>query len=140
MGKFFAWSGETGKVGNISYRNRLTIGNVTRYVVDVDGIRIGEIWCNHERRGRCSAVSHAEKGVLIGPRMVEGFVNRWAATEYLLNVGFRYGPEDPITVDRVETMMRMEQLVRDRITQRDKEKGEDSGTEPAASPGSHGTE
>jgi hypothetical protein len=58
-----------------------------RYVVTVGPRRIGEVWRMGRRRWH--AISYAQGADLLGLRGVAGFGTRWAATEYLLEVGVR---------------------------------------------------
>jgi hypothetical protein len=91
VSRYFAFDktlGE-GRWGDIVWRYRpvgLPDSPVKRYIVSVGDRTVGEIWW--VTRG-WTAISHAQGDDLLGLRSVEGFRTRWAATEYLLNVGVR---------------------------------------------------
>jgi hypothetical protein len=91
MSRYSAFDQVTGAWGEIKWLPRPVPtgpdGAVTRrYVVKVGERTVGEIWALD--RG-WHAISAAQGPMLRGLRGVDGFRTRWAATEYLLNVGVR---------------------------------------------------
>lgn len=62
-----------------------------RYLVYVGERIVGEVW---RMQLGWFAVSYAQGEALLGLRGVHGFVSRWAATEYILDVGVRPKRED----------------------------------------------
>jgi hypothetical protein len=89
--------------------------DLRHFSVSVGDQRIGQVFGPSRRGDGWAAVSNARDEHLRGMRSVEGFVTRWAATEYLLDVGFRYGPRNPMTVQAVAWRMESEQRIQDLI-------------------------
>lgn len=88
MSRYSAFDKVTGAWGEIVWLLRPVHLHppVVRYLVKVGERTVGEIWFLHKG---WTAISYAEKGELRGLRGVDGFRTRWAATEYLLEVGVR---------------------------------------------------
>lgn len=88
MSRYYAMDKVTGGVGDIVWHKQPLPGDLRyRYIVTVGNRKIGEIWPMGD--GGWSAISYARGSDLRGLRSVDGFRTRWAATEYLLNVGVR---------------------------------------------------
>lgn len=72
-----------GAWGEIVWRHQNPPG---RYIVSVGERRVGEVW---NMRPGWFAIAYAPRERLLGLRGVHGFRTRWAATEYILDVGVR---------------------------------------------------
>jgi hypothetical protein len=95
MSRHSAFDQVTGAWGEIKWLSRPVpqhLGpDIRRYVVQVGERKVGEVWAMEPG---WLAISGADKPHLRGLRGVSGFRTRWAATEYILDVGVRLELED----------------------------------------------
>jgi hypothetical protein len=86
VSRYSALDGVTGAWGDIIWRK-----SYGRYLVYVGERCVGEVW---PMTLGWMAISYAPAERLRGLRGVAGFGTRWAATEYILDVGVRPPRED----------------------------------------------